>query len=148
MYTETKASRDSFPLPNRSLRGSPPHNVLLVDDDPFVLDMLNDMLRDYGVRGASQARGGKSALDALSKMATPPELVMCDLNMPGGDGFQFMEELGARGFGGGIVLMSGMDMRTMHSATLMARFHRLRVIGSLCKPISQSALGAVLANLA
>ena len=84
----------------------------------------------------------------LAPRPTPPELVMCDLNMPPGDGFQFMETLGARGFKGAVVLMSGMNLRTMHSATLMARFQRLKVVGSLGKPLSASALGAVLANLA
>jgi DNA-binding NarL/FixJ family response regulator len=89
-----------------------------------------------------------AALAALDAMASPPELVFCDLNMPGGDGFQFMEALGARRFEGAVVLMSGMGVGTMHLATLTARVHRLRVAGSLSKPVSAASLDAVLGNLA
>jgi CheY-like chemotaxis protein len=88
-----------------------------------------------------------AALAALDAMPIHPEVVMSDPNMPGGDGFQFMEQLGARNFKGAVVPMSGMDVRTMHSATLMARYHRLKIAGSPGKPISASAPGAVLANL-
>ena len=147
MYTEGKPHHDASSHSPPVTRGRRPDGVLLVDDDPFILGMLEEMLRDYGVANITKALGGTAALDALDKMAKPPEMVMCDLNMPGGDGFQFMEGLGARGFGGSVVLMTGMDLRTMHSATLMARFHRLRIVGSLCKPVSASALGAVLGNL-
>lgn len=145
MYTEAR-SLETGP-PKSTGRGKRPSGVLLVDDDFFMLGVLGDMLRDLGVQGITKAMGGMAALAALDATPVHPELIMCDLNMPGGDGFQFMEELGARHFKGAVVLMSGMDLRTMHSATLMARFHRLKIAGSLGKPISASALGAVLANL-
>lgn len=148
MYTEARPLENVASRLNLGPRGQRPSSVLLVDDDMFMLGVLDDMLRDFGVMGVTKAMGGMAALAALDAMAVPPELVMCDLNMPGGDGFQFMEELGARSFRGAVVLMSGMNLRTMHSATLMARFHRLKVAGSLGKPISASALAAVLGNLA
>ncbi len=122
-------------------------SVLLVDDDPFMLGILEEMLLDRGVRRVSRTSGGTAALASMAGMAAHPDLIMCDLNMPGGDGFQFMQELGALQYSGAVVLMSGMDLRTMHSAALMARFHRLRIVGSLGKPISASSLGAVLANV-
>ena len=148
MYTETRPPETVAPRPSLVPRGRRPSSVLVVDDDLFMLGVLDDMLREFGVRGVTKAMGGMAALAALDTMAVPPELVMCDLNMPGGDGFQFMEQLGARSFRGAVVLMSGMNLRTMHSAALMARFHRLKVAGSLGKPISASALAAVLGNLA
>jgi len=148
MYIQARPLENAVPRQNLVPKGRKPSSVLLVDDDMFMLGVLDDMLRDFGVTGVTKAMGGMAALAALDAMAVPPELVMCDLNMPGGDGFHFMEELGARSFRGAVVLMSGMNLRTMHSATLMARFHRLKVAGSLGKPISASALGAALGNLA
>ena len=148
MYIQARPLENAVPRQNLVPKGRKPSSVLLVDDDMFMLGVLDDMLRDFGVTGVTKAMGGMAALAALDAMAVPPELVMCDLNMPGGDGFHFMEELGARSFRGAVVLMSGMNLRTMHSATLMARFHRLKVAGSLGKPISASALGASLGNLA
>ncbi len=147
MYPETKSlAEHATPLKIATVCHRP-SRVLLVDDDLFTLGVLDDMLRELGVKGITKALGGISALAALDAMSVAPDLVMCDLNMPGGDGFQFMEQLGGRSYKGAIVVMSGMNHRTMHSATLMARFHRLKIAGALGKPITASALSAVLGNL-
>ena len=138
----------SSPSPRPVVVSRRPSGVLLVDDDIFMLGVLDDMLRDFGANRITKAMGGMAALAALDAMPAAPELVLCDLNMPGGDGFEFLQALGARGFKGALVLMSGMDIRTMHSATLMARFHRLKVAACLSKPISASALAAVIGNMA
>jgi CheY-like chemotaxis protein len=122
------------------------HGALLVDDDKFMLTVLGDMLRELGVSGISTAANGADAMQALDRMPAAPDLTFCDLNMPGSDGFQFMEALGKRGYTGGVVLVSGMDARTLNSAALMARFHRLNILGSLVKPIDASALRQTLAR--
>lgn len=114
--------------------------ALLVDDDKFMLTVLGDMLRELGFAQVTSAGDGVAGIQALDRLALPPELVVCDLNMPGNDGFQFMEQLGTRGFAGGIVLVSGMDARTLNSASLMARFHRLNFLGTLAKPVDPAAL--------
>ena len=114
--------------------------ALLVDDDPFMQTVISDLLRELGVAQISCASSGSSGIAAYDRAAQRPDLVLCDLNMPGGDGFQFMEQLAARGFGGGVVLVSGMDARTLHSASLMARFHRLNILATLTKPVDERAL--------
>lgn len=147
MYTAVRQVQESVPSLNPACRARHPSRVLIVDDDPAMLGQLEDMLRGLGVPGITKAAGGMAALAALEAMSEPPELVICDLNLPGDGGFQCVEALGAHGFKGPVVLMSDMDLRTMHSATLAARGHHLKVAGSLGKPISAWALAAVLANL-
>ena len=121
--------------------------VLLVDDDKFMLVVVSDMLRALGVSTVITAANGSSALDAYEKASTKPDVVLCDLNMPVSDGFQFMEQLGLKGFTGGVVLLSGMEDRILKSATLMAKFHRLQFLETLKKPVSKSDLKAALAKL-
>jgi CheY-like chemotaxis protein len=135
----------AIPLPAGSLR---PRRALLVDDDKFMLVVLGDLLREMGVTGIVTAANGAAGIEAYDRSQPPPELVVCDLNMPGNDGFQFMEQLGARSFAGGIVLVSGMEPRTLKSAALMARFHRLNILATLAKPVDGPALRAALAGLA
>jgi CheY-like chemotaxis protein len=129
-------------------RTTPANSALLVDDDKFMLTVLGDMLHDLGVSGIRTAANGADAIVALERAALAPDLVVCDLNMPGGDGFQFMEQLGKRGFAGGVVLVSGMDARTLNSAALMARFHRLNILATLTKPVGAPALREALAKFA
>ncbi|MBK1713508.1 hypothetical protein CKO43_12045 [Rubrivivax gelatinosus] len=121
--------------------------ALLVDDDKFMLTVLADLLGDLGVHGVTTATSGAEATIAFDRLLPPPDVILCDLKMPGGDGFQFMEVLASRKYAGGVVLVSGMEARVMNSASLMARFHRLNVLALLNKPVSAPALAAALAQL-
>lgn len=128
-------------------RGSA-RRALVVDDDPFIVEVLRDLLEDLGVRSVTTAADGAEGLKSLEQAAEQrPDVVLCDLNMPGSDGFLFMEALGERHFRGGVILVSGTDARTMNSATLMARFHRLNILATLSKPVSERALADALAKL-
>ena len=120
-------------------------SVLLIDDDPFMLELLANMLRSMGVTRITLAPDGDRG--AASFANGTPDLVICDLNMPGRDGFQVMEVLAAAGYKGAVILLSGMDERTLRSASLMGRFHHLRVLGAVSKPISRSNLASLIARV-
>ena len=57
----------------------------MVDDDPVVLEVTDDMLRqlEYCVIEAS---GGQQALDRLDEVGEAPDLVILDYVMPGMNG--------------------------------------------------------------
>jgi CheY-like chemotaxis protein len=122
--------------------------VLLVDDDKFMLVVVSDLLHELGVSSIITAANGTAAIEAFDRESPKPDVVLCDLNMPVNDGFQLMEQLGAKGFTGGVILLSGMDDRTLKSASLMAQFHRLQFLDTLKKPVDKMALSAALAKLA
>ena len=67
--------------------------LLLVDDDRFMLGVLNDMLigQPYRVLSASS---GEEALDVLSH--EPVEVILCDQAMPGMRGTEVLAEAAAR----------------------------------------------------
>lgn len=122
-------------------------HALVVDDDKLMQEVLGDMLRDLGVAHIATAGNGKAGMEAVARAAVPPDVILCDLNMPGEDGFQFMEHLSQRSFAGGVVLVSGMDDRVLNSATLMARLHRLNILATLKKPVEAAALATALSKL-
>lgn len=64
---------------------APPRRVLIVDDDPLILDVLTTILdlEDLAVRSAED---GEAALRALG--AEVPDVVVCDVMMPGIDGLE------------------------------------------------------------
>lgn len=119
-------------------------SVLLVDDDRFQQTVLGDMLRDLGVTELAIAADGAVAIAACGRTARLPDVVLCDLAMPGADGFSFMEELGKLGYAGSVIVVSGMDARTMNSAQLMGRFHGLHLAQTLSKPVNPAALRAAM----
>lgn len=132
---------------NTAPRADPVHRVLLIDDDKFMLAVLGDMLRELGALQVTTAANGNAGIQAYDRAPQVPDVILCDLSMPDSDGFEFMEQLSTRRYGGGIVLISGMDARTLNSASLMARFHRLNILATLSKPVNAAALRAALYNL-
>ncbi len=132
---------------NNNARSGKFIQALLVDDDKFMLEFIGDLLRELGVMDVTTAMDGAQGMAAFDRAAPKPDLVLCDLNMPGQDGFQFMAALAARGYGGGIVLISGEEARTLKSATLMAQFHELNILATLEKPVDKLSLANAIAKL-
>ena len=67
--------------------------ILIVDDDPEVLDLLDMMLRDRG-HETLLAPDGPTALALVAEADAPPDLVLTDYNLPGGlNGLALAEEL-------------------------------------------------------
>jgi CheY-like chemotaxis protein len=64
---------------------SVPPTVLIVDDDPMVVELLSETLRSEGLRLLS-AGDGTEALSVIR--AERPDLVLLDCSMPGLDGFE------------------------------------------------------------
>jgi hypothetical protein len=66
--------------------------VLLVDDTPDNLMLMTDLLKDsYRIKAANN---GEKAL-AICTSATPPDLLLLDVMMPGMDGFELARQLRA-----------------------------------------------------
>jgi DNA-binding response OmpR family regulator len=71
---------------------SPPHRptILIVDDEPFNVDLLEQELEDIGCRTVA-ARNGQQALDSAA--AERPDLILLDVMMPVMDGFEACRRL-------------------------------------------------------
>jgi len=65
--------------------------ILLVDDDPAVLALVASRLASGGRYRVHVARGGEEGLKQARKLV--PDLVVCDLQMPGVDGPALAREL-------------------------------------------------------
>ena len=76
--------------------------VLVVEDDPSVLDALVDALAEEGYRVRS-AVDGIAALEELNR--EPPDLVVADVHMPRLDGGQLVRRL--REWNVPVILLSG-----------------------------------------
>lgn len=87
----------------RSLR------VLLVDDDPALLESLRSSLTDEGHKVAT-ANGGQAGIDAFrdaQKGGKPFDIVITDLGMPYVDGRQVVASVRAMSPGTPIILLTG-----------------------------------------
>ena len=76
--------------PDRRHDGEVSKTVLLVDDEPKIVEVVGDYLRDAGF-SVITAADGEGAL--ASARARPPDLVVLDLGLPGLDGLDVTREL-------------------------------------------------------
>jgi CheY-like chemotaxis protein len=81
---------DLGPAPGPSLTGL---RLLLIDDEPDVLEMLAAYLSS---RGAAVLVAADVAEGLQKLKESRPDVVVCDIGMPGLDGYNFIEVL--RGF--------------------------------------------------
>ena len=89
--------------------------LLLLDDDPFMLGMQSRMLRSMGYEMIGTVGSADVALSRLQARPDTVDVIICDLNMPGVDGIEFLQKLNARAFRGSVILLSGEGVRIMHT---------------------------------
>lgn len=65
--------------------------ILLVDDEPQLLDMVVSILKEEGFKNIRTAKNVKQALATAEEYS--PELAILDVMLPDGDGFSLMEKL-------------------------------------------------------
>ncbi|MCD7763759.1 MAG: response regulator transcription factor [Lachnospiraceae bacterium] len=65
--------------------------ILLVDDEPEILDLVSSILTETGFYNIRTARSIKEAATEAGTFC--PELVLLDVMLPDGSGFDFMEQL-------------------------------------------------------
>ncbi|MDI3566189.1 response regulator [Bradyrhizobium sp. Arg816] len=85
------------------------HTVLVVDDDPGVLDVIVGMLEDLGCEVTS-AQSGRDALDRLGQNENI-SILITDINMPGMDGHELAELAKRLRPGLNILQLSGREPR-------------------------------------
>jgi EAL domain-containing protein (putative c-di-GMP-specific phosphodiesterase class I)/CheY-like chemotaxis protein len=115
-------------------------NILIIDDDPFILELMSEIILDLGYAPAQCAANGKAALQLIDAHCTDFDLILCDLEMPEMDGIELMRHLGARGFNGGIVLMTGTNGQILNAVVDLGKVHALRMLGTLTKPVIPATL--------
>ena len=79
------------------------YNVLVVEDEPFIRQVLAELLEEEG-HCVSTATDGEAALDTIANHA--PDLVLADVMMPRLGGLGLSHRLRERGYEFPIVLMS------------------------------------------
>jgi signal transduction histidine kinase/ActR/RegA family two-component response regulator len=123
----------------KQTRRKDPMRVLLIEDNKDAADTLSELINLIGF-DVDVAYDGRSAL--LRAIATPPDLVLCDLGLPGGmDGYAVARALRAepRLHHTRLIAVSGYSQPKDQANAKQAGFDRL-----VSKPITSEILEALL----
>ena len=118
--------------------------ALVVDDDEFAAETLAHTLSSLGMAEVYRAEDGQKALKLLASLDREPDFLVCDVFMPNMDGVEFLDKLAARGYGGGVLIVTGVDPAMLSFTRTLARGGSLRVVGTFVKPVAREDLARAL----
>jgi EAL domain-containing protein (putative c-di-GMP-specific phosphodiesterase class I)/CheY-like chemotaxis protein len=122
-------------------------NILLVDDSAFARGVGRRVLQRAGLHSILEASNGQEAIDMLNRFGAAVDIVFCDLMMPDMDGIQIVRRVATRATQPAFVFLSGANSALLTAAEDTARARGLRVLGTIQKPLTPTAVRQVLAHL-
>lgn len=108
--------------------------ALIVDDSPVMRKVVERALRHAGIEISEvlQAGNGTEALEVLRNNPAP-DFILSDINMPGMDGLQFLEQRRAENLAPDAPVFM---ITTESSAPLVLRAIAAGARGYICKPFT------------
>ncbi len=131
----------TLPKELHALRG------MVVDDDDFILEVVEETLKAFRIRDVLRASSGSAALEQIDRLDHPIDVLICDLNMENIDGVEILRHLAERQFSAAIIVLSSSDARILESVTNLAHEHSLHLLGVLSKPLDVDQLHGMLLKL-
>jgi DNA-binding response OmpR family regulator len=105
--------------------------LLALDDE----ESMTPVIRALGERAGFEVVVAVTAEPFKTALALhDPDVIMLDLHMPDTDGVEIMRFLANQKSRAAIVILSGLDVRTISSAAHYGRRNGLNVVGTLQKP--------------
>jgi len=118
------------------------NRVLIVDDDPQVLTMLDKMITRMGF----ETRTINSVDEVDKNAAAQAALLLLDLHVGGDHALSLIRRLSQAGISIPVVLMSGYGTQVLEKVRESCAEHNCAVAGILGKPFEMAALEAILAH--
>lgn len=123
-----------------SRRTSKPR-LLIIDDNPEICDFLREVGTDLHL----EVVDATSAPEALTIVDSfKPNIIILDLCMPDMDGVEMISVLAEKRCDSAIILISGMDQRTLSSVQALGRDKQLNMLGTLSKPMNIASIESLL----
>ncbi len=120
------------------------YGVLVVEDHDFQRRTVLMLLRRLGVGTLLEASDGAAALSLLGEVSAP-DVIICDLDMPGMDGVEFIRHVAHRGLASAVAIVSGLDRALVETVRAVAEGYGVQVLGAVEKPLTARMLTQLLA---
>ncbi|KAF0813953.1 Phytochrome-like protein cph2 [Andreprevotia sp. IGB-42] len=110
-------------------------SLLIVDDSAVQRTHTAALARECGISLIYEAGNGNEALELLAMLTLPPNLLIIDLEMPGMDGVELIQQLEQRRIDIPIIVASSREGALINSVETMTHALGLSVLAALQKPL-------------
>jgi DNA-binding SARP family transcriptional activator/EAL domain-containing protein (putative c-di-GMP-specific phosphodiesterase class I) len=118
-------------------------SVLVVDDHDFQRRTALALLSRLGVGALAEAPDGAAALELLAH-SEPPDVIVCDIDMPGMDGVEFIRHVAERRLASAVLIASGLERSVLQAVEAVGEGYGVQVLGAIEKPLTARRLTEVL----
>ncbi|MDP6884751.1 MAG: EAL domain-containing response regulator, partial [Rhodospirillales bacterium] len=117
------------------------NRLLVIDDEPAVAEVIGNCAEklDFGVTIVTEAESFWA-----SYSASPPSVILLDLQMPRTDGVELLRALAEKECSAHVGIISGADSRVLATARRIGEDNGLNMLGTLQKPVRMQDLRAML----
>ncbi|MGF6669259.1 EAL domain-containing response regulator [Pseudomonas monsensis] len=120
-----------------------PLRVLVLEDHAFQRSVAVNMLRALGCREVLEASDGAEALALLESVGTV-DVALCDLQMDGMDGLEFLQRVGPSGQVKSVIISSSLSADLRRAVHQMVALLGMDLLGDVGKPLHAQVLADLL----
>jgi len=118
--------------------------ALIVEDSTVQREHVAGLLRQIGFGTVLIANDGINALRTLEQRGAPVDLVLTDLDMPGMDGVELIQQLGKRRWAANLIAASANQPRLREAEHSFPPGGVMRLLATISKPVRLEALQQLL----
>lgn len=116
------------------------NGIMVVEDSHLQRSVTVELLKRIGISRLFEAASGLEALILLEKVEKKPAVIIADLQMPGMDGIELIQQMAEHYSDIALIVVSGADRKLLDTLGSMVEACNMTLLGAFAKPFSGHVL--------
>lgn len=123
-----------------------PESVLVIDDSSVQRQHVVSLCAGLGIERIYEASHGSEALEVIAALPEPPGLLIIDLEMPGMNGVELIQNLQKRAMRIPVIVASSRESPLINAVETMTQALGMEILAGLQKPLNLMQIASALSS--